>query len=153
MSRDLHFQCEQHNAKSDELGHADRVLVVSRRMLEDRKELLELFERAHDVFQMDVSDIFDRGLRAAVWFFQSHPECNLELIDEYGTHYDLSAEPQTCYAVLQINEFELVDSIHTVEMDCQRDQADGHTAHIHISTDNRGVEYKVTWSAWKGKGD
>lgn len=159
MSRDLHIHCEAHGDTSDALGHADRVLVVSRRFVKDRKELLELMVQANDVFQMEIYEIFDRSLRNAMWFFRKHPECTLGLVDEYGKHYDLSAEPTECYAVLKVTDrresyISMCDYFEVdFEFPCQRDQADGHQNHIHESTDSRGVEFKITWNAWKGKDD
>ena len=159
MSRDLHILCEAHNVKSDELGHADRVLVVSRQLIEGRKELMELFDKAHETFDIDLHDIFDRTIRASIAFFREHSECQLGLVDEYGKSYAISDDPNECYAVLnhkkrfQINLIKQEFMDIGIQMPCQKDQADGHKNHIHVNTDSRGVEYTVTWNAWKGKGE
>lgn len=141
MSTDLHLICKAHNVQSGEVGNATRQILAVRDAIRKRKEIRDIWMPAQQAFELEWHEIhWMTTMRTCLRFVVEHAECDIEIMDEYGKFYDLSVDPEECFAWITLGNLNLI---------CDRDQVDRHQRHIHNGTDDRGVSYTIEWHAWE----
>lgn len=90
MSTHLYLRCVSHTPylESDEVGHNTSFLDEIREDVRDKEKLIAVLNA------VEVGNPFDYDWRKSVRvrFLRDHPNCKLELWDEYGRQYDLQGE-------------------------------------------------------------
>ena len=91
MSTDLMIRCVDHDPyiQSDDVGSNLSYLPKIRDAIANRSSIVRMMK---DILERNDYPQFDGYDGAMNWFLYSHPNCNLEIWDEYGREYAVHEE-------------------------------------------------------------